>query len=132
MINSGAVIRTFLLTKTVITNLVGSDPGARLYYGPSLPAGYTPANGPAVLFNRRGGGQTYDSGLLTPSMQYLCYASTLSTAEELYRALYTALNDQGGLGVKQSRLDMPGQPLQDTDTNWIYVMCAFRHWLNNG
>jgi hypothetical protein len=132
MINDGAIIRTFLLTKSVITNLVGSDPGARLYYGPALPPGYTPATGAAILFNRRGGGQSYDSGLLTPSMQYLCYGSTLSITEQLYRALYSALNDQGGLGVKQSRLEMPGQPLQEADTGWLLVMCAYKHWLGNG
>lgn len=129
MLTEGAVLRTYLLTKSGITNLVGSDPGARLYYGPHLPPGYTPASGAAILFNRRGGGQDYASAVLIPSMQYLCYASDISKAEELYRALYAALNDDGGLSVKQSRLEMPGQPLQEPDTGWYLIMCAFRHWI---
>lgn len=126
MVDTGQVLRSFLLTDPTLTALVGS----RIYYGADLPAGYTPADGPAILFNTRGGSVAYHNQTLQPSCQYRCFASEAPTAWLVDRALYGALHDRAGLKVRQSRLETPGQ-LIPNELDWFVIWSTYRHWLVN-
>lgn len=127
MVDAEKVIRDFLLLNAALVALVDD----RIYAGVDLPPGYKPGDGPAVLFAVRGGADSYHSGTFWPSCQYSCYAATEREAREVYRALYDALNDQAGVNINQSRLETPGQILRDQDTDWPFVLTAFRHWIRN-
>ena len=126
MVDTGQVLRSFLLTDPTLTALVGS----RIYYGADLPAGYTPGDGPAVLFNTRGGAVAYHNRTLQPSCQYRCFASDIPTAWQVDRALYGALHDRAGLHIRQSRLETPGQ-LIPNELGWLVIWSTYRHWLVN-
>lgn len=130
MVNEGALIVAYLLSEAPPVKALRELVGDRVYYGTDLPEGYQPGAGPAVLFKRRGG-RALLSAVLEPSMQYECYGATLSVAEETYRALCAALDGQSGPGIKQSVLEMPGEPMRDPETGWPLVMTAFKHWLSN-
>lgn len=127
MTDAEAILRAHLLSNAPLTALVGT----RVYAAPNPPPGYTPASGAAIVFGPRGGADSYSGATLLPSMQYRCYGPTLAIARQVSRALYEALVDQPGVGVRQSRLETFPQPLTDPETEWEYVWSAYKHWLVN-
>jgi hypothetical protein len=127
VVDAEKVIRAYLATDDALNRLVGE----RIHAGTHLPPGYKPMDGPAILFAVRGGSQHYSNAVLQISAQYQCFAATDALAREVARALYDALNDQAAQGIKQSRLEAPGQLLADPETGWHFVFSAFRHWLVN-
>lgn len=127
MVDVHAVVLTYLLSVTALTDLAGT----RIWPGVDLEEGYDPGDGPAILFNRRGGPVAYHNATLEASMQYQCYAATMPEADEVDRALADALNDKAAIGIRQSRLEVQGQPLRDPDTGWPYVLSFYRHWIVN-
>lgn len=127
MRNAVTTIREHLLRAPELTALVGT----RVYAGVTPPPHYNPADGPCIVFGTRGGADAYHSATLMPSIQYSCYGADIDTAWDVDRALYDALVDQPGLGVRQSRLEVYGQLLTQPETGWYYVWSAYRHWLVN-
>ena len=122
-----ATIRAHLLTDTALTALVGT----RIYAGTSLPAGYTPDDGPAVLLGVRGGADTYSGATLMPSVQFRSYGADDATARSVDRALYDALVDVAGLHVRTAQLETIGQLMNDPETDWPYMWSAYRVWVVN-
>ena len=132
MVDVEAVIRAHLVAQTTpALEALYALTADRIYASQSLPTDYRPADGPAILFTTRGGGQDYSSAILRPSVQYRCYAKDEEKARDAYRALYDALNDQSGVGITQSRLETQGQLLTDPESTWPYVLCAFQHSIRN-
>jgi hypothetical protein len=125
MIDHEAIVRTHLLTNTALVTLVST----RIYAGTHLPDGYTPADGPAVVFATRGGNDAYSRATTVPSMQYRCFGATPTIARQVDRALYDALQDEAGVSVRTSIRDTYPQLLQDPETDWWYVFSGYRHWL---
>ena len=132
MVDVEAVIRAHLVAQTTpALEALYALTGDRIYASRSLPPKYRPANGQAILFSTRGGGQDYSSAILRPSVQYQCFGLDEGAARTAYRALYDALNDQSGVGITQSRLETQGQLLTDPESTWPYVLCAFQHAIRN-
>lgn len=132
LVSEGAVILARLLANPSPAHIapLRALVNDRIWYATSPPPTYLPAQGGAVLFRRRGGDIHYSNGLAQPSMLYECYADTTAHAEDVYVALVRALHDQSGPGIKQALLEQSGQPLEDPETGWPFVLCAFQHWLN--
>jgi hypothetical protein len=129
MTNVESVIRAYLASVSAITALVGT----RIYASQNLPAGYKVSIGPAILLAPRGGGQDYSSKVLTPSVQFRCYAATETLARQVSSALYAALNDHAGGGFKYARLDEGTYPtlLSEPDTNWPYMLSFYQFSMAN-
>lgn len=127
MRDTAATIRAHLATNTALTALVGT----RIYAGTSLPAGYTPDAGPAVLFGNRGGADTYSGASLTPSVQFRCYGASDAVVRQVDRAVYDALVDQPGQYIRTARLETIGQLMNDPETGWPYMWSAYRVWVVN-
>lgn len=125
MIDVLAVIRTHLAANSALAALVDT----RLYAGTHLPQGYTPADGPAILFNTRGGVDEYHRATTRPSVQYQCYGATAAVCIQTDRALYSALQDKSGVGVRTSLRETYPQLLEAPDTGWLYVLSGYDHWL---
>lgn len=125
MIDALAVIRSHLLADSALVALIGT----RLYAGVALPQNYTPADGPAVLFNTRGGQDEYHRGTTRPSVQYRCYGATQADCTVVDRALYDALQDSPGVGVRTSIRETYPQLLEEPDTRWLYMLSGYDHWL---
>jgi hypothetical protein len=127
MIDTDAEIREYLVGQASLTVLAGQRIYASLY----LPKGYTPDDGPALLFSPRGGAIDYSSLVLNPSYQFRSYGKTLEKARELDRALFDALNDISYCDIKSARMEAIGQPLQEQGTGWPFVLSFYRIFLGN-
>jgi hypothetical protein len=130
MVSIHKVLLDFLRRNQAIADLADG----RLYAGPALPKGYAPSlSGPAILFSRRGGNVDYTGLVLNPSVQFRCYAASSAKAGELDRALYDALHDKHGPGIKRARAEVLGQPLiePETDPPWHYVLSFYRVRITN-
>lgn len=127
MIDTLATLRTYLIDQPALYALTAE----RIFASTTPPPGYKPSDGPAVLFNVRGGGQDYSSKVLNPSLQFRCYGLNQSLAIQTDRALYDALNDRACGNIKITRLETPGQLLTEPDTGWWFVLSFYRSFLNN-
>ncbi len=106
-----AIIRTYLLTDIALAALV-----AQRIYCPRLPENTTlPAIG---FFTRGGDSNPYIPGIVTPSVQFDCWASNLIDAREVYGALYDALQGIQNVTVGSYKIlsaieEVQGQDLVD-------------------
>lgn len=133
--DTNAIIRAYLVGQTVLTDIVNTR-----IYCPRLPEGATL---PAVGFFVRGGVSTpYIPGIITPSIQFDCWAEDTTIkagpigAREVYRALYDVLQGIQNITVTVGGSDyeimsaieeVQGQDLQDIDIpNYYRVVTFFR------
>jgi len=116
-----STVRAYLAAQAGIVALTAT----RIYASSYLPPGYQPSAGPALLFTIRGGSQDYSSHLLEASLYVRCYAATAAEARQLDRAVYDAFNDVQSGSIKWARLDVPGQSVQEPETDWIFVISTY-------
>lgn len=89
--NTNEIIKTYLDTCATLTALVTVPVGIQIYC-PRLPENVDLSIAPAVSFFARGGTSTpYIPGIVNPSVQFDCWANSLITARQVYRALYDNL-----------------------------------------
>ena len=127
MLDTNAVIRTYLAADAGLITLVGTPLPVRIYC-PRLPENATL---PAIGFFTRGGTSTpYIPGMPAPSVQFDCWAATPIVARQVYRALYDAL--QGIQNVKvgsnyilSAREEVQGQDLVDVDIQGYFRVLTF-------
>jgi hypothetical protein len=122
MRDTDAALTAFLLARPGLTAVAGQRIHASLY----LPKGYKPDDGPALIFNPRGGGQDYSRLVLSPSYQFRSFGLTQAEARRLDRALYDALNDAQCYPIKMARMESIGQLFQEPDTGWPFVLTFYR------
>lgn len=125
------IIRAYLVTQAILTALVGG--ATPRIYCPRLPENATL---PAVSFLVRGGGSNvHIKPIVSPSVQFNCWAENLMDAREVYRALYDVLQGQQMVNVvvdgntftiMSAREEVQGQDLQDVDIpNYFSVLTFF-------
>lgn len=132
MINEHTILRTFLAADTDLTTLVSS----RIYAGRDTPpVGYAPADGPCVVFRRRGGMIDESSYMVTASFQFKCYGGgsnenqQILSAEEAYRTLWDALHYRASLAIAGVQEEGRGTPLTEQTADgaeWPYTLAFFR------
>ena len=122
--DTNSIIRAYLATCTTLTALVGTR-----IYCPRLPENATL---PAVGFFSRGGMSTpYIPGIVTPSVQFDCWADDPIEAREIYRALYDNLQGIQNITVGSYQImsaieEVQGQDLVDTEIpNYFRVLTFF-------
>lgn len=126
MVDIEKTIRDYLLTTTVY-DLTGE----RVYAHTSLPAGYKPSDGAALLFAVRGGGQDYTSQVYAASVQFQAYAETAADCRALDRRLYERLNDAKSGAILSARLEQLGQLLAEPQTEWPFVLSYYQIMVRN-
>lgn len=122
MVDAPKAVLDFLLAQASLTNVVERRIYAEV---DSPPAGYKPADGPAICLKMRGGGQDYESAVLLPSMQFKIYGESEAVVNAAYRALCDALNDKASYTIKYAMLETLGQTLREPGIGWIYVLVFF-------
>jgi len=122
--DTNTIIRAYLATCTTLTALVGTR-----IYCPRLPENATL---PAVSFFSRGGTSTpYIPGIVSPSVQFDCWADDPIEAREVYRALYDNLQGIQNITVGSYQImsaieEVQGQDLVDTEIpNYFRVLTFF-------
>ena len=119
--DSNAIIRSYLTTASPAVNPLIALIGERVYC-PRLPENATL---PAVGFFTRGGESTpYIPGIITPSVQFDCWADNPIDAREVYRALYDALQGiqqvtVGAYAILSAIEEVQGQDLVDDSGSGI-------------
>lgn len=128
--DTNSIIYQYLVNQAVLTGIVGTR-----IYCPRLPENTTL---PALGFLTRGGTSTpYIPGIVSPSVQFDCWATSPLAARQVYRALYDVL--QGIQNVKvtvpaiggadyyilSAMEEVQGQDLQDVDIPEYYRVLTF-------
>ena len=111
-----AIIRDYLITQTELTDLVGG--ATPRIYCPRLPENTTL---PAISFFTRGGlTNPHIEKIVSPSVQFDCWADNAIDAREVYRALFSALQGiqmvtVGSYSILSAREEVQGQDLVDVE-----------------
>jgi len=122
--DSNSVIRAYLATCATLT----AEVGTRIYC-PRLPENATL---PALGFFSRGGTSTpYIPGIISPSVQFDCWADNPIDARKVYRLLYDNLQGIQNIAVGSYQImsaieEVQGQDLVDTEIpNYFRVLTFF-------
>lgn len=121
-------VRDYLLTNGALVALTST----RIYAAKDTPpTGYTPATtGAAICLKVAGGSPDYSGALISPRIQFKCYAATEVAAQALFSALYGALHEQAGGEVRWAMCETLGQIIPEPDTGWLFALSYFRVWLS--
>lgn len=120
-----SVVRAYLITRPVITALVGTAP-ARVYATADLPAGYRPdVTGQALQLTSRAGSPHYSNTAVLVSIQARAWARDELTAWNLYKALVQELHEARNSQIILARLATTGQAIIDSETTWPFVLSFF-------
>lgn len=124
--DTNAIIRAYLVLQTMLTDEVEER-----IHCPRLPEG---TELPALGFFTRGGSSTpYIPGIVTPSVQFDCWALSPLAARQVYRALYDVLQgvenesvtvDGSDYMILSAVEEVQGQDLQDVDIPAYYRVLA--------
>ncbi len=123
--DTNSIIKAYLDTQTALTAVATGG-----IFCPRLPENATL---PAISFFTRGGTSTpYIPGIVTPSVQFDCWADNPITARQVYRALYDALQGIQNIatgatqGIISAIEEVQGQDLVDVEIpNYFRVLTFF-------
>jgi len=128
--DTNVIIRNYLVTQTALTALIGGA-NPRIYC-PRLPEN---AVLPAISFFTRGGlTNPHIEKIVSPSVQFKCWADNPIDAREVYRALFSALQGIQMINVVVSgttysilsaREEVQGQDLVDADIQGYFNVLTF-------
>ena len=122
-----AIVITYLTTASTLADPFIALIGDRIY----CPRAPENADLPNVTFFTRGGRSTpYIPNLVSPSVQFDCWADDPIEAREIYRVLYDALQGVqnvvvGGNTILSAIEEVQGQDLVDTDIPGRFRVLAF-------
>lgn len=119
--DTNKIIRAYLITQPALIALVST----RIYAARPLPEGCTL---PALTFFSRGGagGNPNIAGIVTPSVQFKCWANDPIVARQVYRALYDSLQGLQDAGsILSATEEVQGQDGQDPDVPELYYVLTF-------
>ncbi len=138
--DTNAIIRTYLTTASAATNPLIALVGSQIYC-PRLEENVSLVTAgvstPAISFFTRGGPSTpYIPGIITPSVQFDCWATDVSPvsgsikAREVYRALYDALQGiqnttVGAYTILSAIEEVQGQDLVDVEIPEYFRVLTF-------
>lgn len=119
-------LRDFLIADATLTALIG----ARIYAERTEPPeGYKPGvDGGCVCF-QMSGSVDYSNAFQSGRVQFKCYGKDEVAANQVYRALYDALNRRSGQYVRWAINQTLGQTLREPDTKWVFVLTYFIVWI---
>lgn len=123
MVDVHAAILAFLEDDAT---LVAAAPGGIFAARDVPPPGYKPDDGAAITFRVRGGTPDYDDATLMPSVQFKCYGASELAAWTCYRTLYDTLHNGVSATIARGISEVLGQPLEEPDTDWPFVLAFFR------
>ena len=125
--DTNSIIFEYLMNQTTLTDIV-----ATRIWSPRLPKN-TPL--PALGFFTRGGVSIpYIPCIVSPSVQFDCWATTPIAARQVYRALYDVLQgiqnqsvtvDGSDYMILSAIEEVQGQDLQDVDVRNYYRVLTF-------
>lgn len=134
MVDPGLILRTWLLSKTSITSLLGTSPGGSIYVG-DLPAYFDTANGPGIQLIDDGG-EPHSEIIKEVQARLVIkvWAPTNSEliAKQIFRACYDVVHGASGVdfpsimsNVVWAQCQGAGQLVSNPDTDWSCCLGIF-------
>ena len=130
--DTNIIIREYLITQTELTALLTNPDGTFRIYCPRLPENATL---PAIGFMTRGGlTNPHIEKIVSPSVQFDCWADNPIDAREVYRALFSALQGiqmtdvvvgSTTYSILGAQEEVQGQDLQDVDIPEYFSVLTF-------
>lgn len=120
MIDADSVLRSWFAS---LPNVAGVF-GVRVYASVSLPEGYKPSVGQALLFTVRGGPVDFGTNILSPSVQCRVYGETEGKVRQALGVFLRSVLDADNRVylVKDVSLEQMPQLLLDPETQWPYSL----------
>lgn len=123
MVDDLGTLVDFLQAAAGVTALTGSG---RIYAGQSEPPpDYKPDDGQAVCITRRGGQPDYSGAVIVGSYQFKHYGSSPLVADQLYRAVFDALQYQRGNNLR-AEAESLGQNLREQERGWYFTLAFYQ------
>lgn len=119
------ILRTFLLSKTAVTDLVGQR-----IYGLNIPEKEN--TWPAITISRNGGTTPHgEHSINDPNVQIKIWAETSISAEAVYAAVHDALNGLqmetvGSATIKSAYESVMAHDSIDPETEMPVIFCFYR------
>lgn len=136
MIDAHSALRTHLIAASPLRTLLGGD----FVYWPELPANGANLT-PALVMPRKAISFRIAGGQSSPYLRFQrarltvrCWGESSYEAMRVYRALYDRLHDSqnfivGDVGFHGVFESVPGEPLEDPDTDWPFVFAVYDLWV---
>ena len=134
MVDSNKLLRTWLLSVTAVTSLLGTNTGNSIYAG-DLPENFDPSLGPAIQIQGDGGiPHTEILPLVDDRMKVRVWADKgkYLLARQVYGAMRDALHGAVNLDfaanghVVRCIEVTSGQDVTDPDTGWVTVLAFYQ------
>ena len=132
MIDAHSALRTHLIAASPLRTLLGGD----FVYWPEIPANPPGLTMPdkAISFRISGGQSSPYLRFQRARLTVRCWGESSYEAMRVYRALYDRLHDSqnfivGDVGFHGAFESVPGEPLEDPDTDWPFVFAVYDLWL---
>ena len=127
MIDDIGLLTSYLLAQGTLT----AQTSTRIWGGmnePPASAGYTPAVGGGVAFNRLPSryGAHEEHRVLANLYQFRSYGATPYAADVVNRALLDAFTGSQTYEIMYAEAEQTGQPVVDRDTGWHFVLSVWR------
>lgn len=137
MVDTGVMLRAWLLQQGAITELIGTGNAAQgIYAMPDLPENFDPANGPGLQLHTLGGPKPHTELITIVDEKIQLRAWADKKQYTLARQLYGLARDvmHGACGVDLTPNGfiircieiLPGQDISDPDIGWASVIAQFQ------
>ena len=129
MIDAHSALRTYLIAASPLRTLLGGDH----VYWPEVPSNVAMPR-KAISLRLSGGQSSPYLRFQRARLTVRCWGESSYNAMEVYRALYDRLHDQqnfivGDVGFHGVFESVPGEPLEDPDTDWPFVFAVYDLWV---
>lgn len=124
MVDLDAAARNLAASSSELSTAVNG----RIWAGTTVPPGYDPASGGAVLLTNRGAPTRYDN-ILETSVQVRCYGSDGPDAWATYQLTHAALHERSGAGVRWSVAEQVGQLVTEPVSDRHYILAFYRMFI---
>jgi hypothetical protein len=132
VVDTGVLVRNWLLGQSVITSLLGTNAGSSVYAAPDLPKNFDPSLGPGIQVHVTGGPPAHPEILtiVDHRIQVRVWAGVdeYDAARNVYSLVRDLMHgacgvDLGANGFVIRCLEVtPGQDITDPDTGWATVL----------
>lgn len=122
------IVREFLLAQPALTALIGDriEVGGPLSgTDGTISAQFDINDGPAIVYNTRGGTRDETDLIILQSFQFLCYAIDTVTAMRVADTLYSVLRGKKSRYILYADQDTEPQLSQESAADWPF---AFSFW----
>jgi hypothetical protein len=134
-VDTGILVRAWLLGQSSITSLLGTNQGGSIYAAPDLPKNFDPSLGAGIQIFTAGGPPPHSEipTIVDEKIQVKIWANVeqYTLAKTVYLAVQTVMRGACGVDLNPNGFVIrcleltPGQEITDPDTGWATVLAFY-------